>query len=60
MTPAMHEIEYISSIEYTPSPLYAPRRWRGVVGNLLKKEDKADPGNYRGLTLLSTGGKTFL
>ena len=28
---------------------YAPRRWReGVVVNLSKKGDKADPGNYRG------------
>ena len=39
---------------------YAPKRWReGVVVNLFKKGDKADPGNYRGITLLSTVGKTF-
>ena len=40
---------------------YTPKRWReGVVVNLFKKGDKADPGNYRGLTtLLSTVGKTF-
>ena len=27
--------------------------------NLLKKGGKADPGNYGGITLLSTVGKTF-
>ena len=33
---------------------YAPKRWReGVVVNLFKKGDKTDPGNYRGITLLS-------
>ena len=38
----------------------APKRWReGVVVNLFKKGDKADPRNYRGLTLLSTVGKKF-
>ena len=38
----------------------APRRWReGVVVNLFKKGDKADPGNYRRITLLNTVGKTF-
>lgn len=39
---------------------YAPSRWRkGVVVNLFKKGDKTDPGNYRGITLLSTVGKVF-
>ena len=40
---------------------HAPRRWRGVVliVSLFKKGDKADPGTYRGITLLSTVGKTF-
>ena len=39
---------------------YTPKRWReGVVVNLFKKGDKADPGNYRGITLLSTVGKIF-
>ena len=34
---------------------HAPKRWReGVAVNLFKKGDKADPGNYRGITLLST------
>ena len=38
----------------------APRRWReGVVVNLFKKGGKGDPGNYNGVTLLSTLGKTF-
>ena len=39
---------------------HAPRRWReGAVVDLFKKGDKANPGNYRGTTLLSTAGKTF-
>ena len=39
---------------------YTPKRWReGVVVNRFKKGDKADPGNYRGITLPSTVGKTF-
>ena len=39
---------------------YAPRTWReGVVVNLFKKGDKADPGKYRRITLLRTVGKTF-
>ena len=39
---------------------YAPKRWReGVVVNLFKAGDKADPGNCRGTTLMSTVGKTF-
>ena len=38
---------------------YASRRRReGVVVNLFKKGDKADPGNCRGITLLSTVGET--
>ena len=32
---------------------------KGVVVNLFKKGDKTVPGNYRGITLLSTVGKTF-
>ena len=36
----------------------APKRWREVVVNISKK-DKADPGNCRGITLLSAVGKTF-
>ena len=37
-----------------------PKRGReGVVVNLFKKGDKADPGNYREITLISTVGKTF-
>ena len=40
---------------------YAPRRWReGVAVNLFEKGAKADPGNYRGVTLLSrVVGKAF-
>ena len=39
---------------------YKPKRWREeVVVNLFKKREKTDPGNYRGITLLSTVEKTF-
>ena len=39
---------------------YALKRWKEeVAANLFKKGDKADPGNCRGITLLSTVGKTF-
>ena len=34
-----------------------PKQWReGLIVNLFKKEDKEDPGNYRGITLLSVVG----
>ena len=37
-----------------------PRQWReGLVINLFKKGDREDPGNYRGITLLSVVGKLF-
>ena len=37
-----------------------PPQWReGLIVNLFKKGDKEDPGNYRGLTLLSVVGKVF-
>ena len=37
-----------------------PRQWReGIIVNLLKKGDKEEPGNYRGITLLSVVGKVF-
>ena len=39
---------------------YAPKRWiEGVVVNLFKKGEKADPGNCRGITPLSTVEKTI-
>ena len=39
---------------------YTPKRWReGVVVSLFKIGDKADPGNCREITLLSTVGKIF-
>ena len=38
-----------------------PPQWReGLIVNLFKKGDKEDPGNYRGITLLSVVGKVFL
>ena len=37
-----------------------PRQWReGLIINLFKKGDREDPGNYRGITLLSVVGKLF-
>ena len=36
-----------------------PMKWRGLIVNLFKKGDKEDPGNYRGITLLSVVGKVF-
>jgi len=37
-----------------------PKQWReGLIVNLFKKGDKEDPGNYRGITLLSMVGKVF-
>ena len=37
-----------------------PSSWReGLLVNLYKKEDREDPGNYRGITLLSCVGKLF-
>ena len=39
---------------------YVPRQWReGLIVNLFKKGDREDPGNYRGITLLSVVGKVF-
>ena len=32
---------------------------RGLIVNLFKKGDREDPGNYRGITLLSVVGKVF-
>ena len=37
-----------------------PRHWReGFNVKLIKKGDREDPGNYRGITLLSVVGKVF-
>ena len=37
-----------------------PRQWReGLIVNLFKKGDREDPGNYRGITLLSVVGKVL-
>ena len=38
----------------------APRQWReGIIVNIIKKGDREDPANYRGITLLSIVGKVF-
>ena len=37
-----------------------PRQWRdGLIVTIFKKGDREDPGNYRGITLLSVVGKVF-
>ena len=37
-----------------------PKQWReGLIVNLFKKGDRQDPGNYRGIALLSVVGKVF-
>ena len=37
-----------------------PPKWcEGLIVNLFKKGDKEDPGNYRGINLLSVVGKVF-
>ena len=37
-----------------------PKQWReGLIVNILKKADREDPGNYRGITLLSVVVKVF-
>ena len=37
-----------------------PRQWReGLIVNLCKKGGREDPGNYRGISLLSGVGKVF-
>ena len=36
------------------------KQWiEGLIVNLFKKGDREDPGNYRGITLLSVVGKVF-
>ena len=40
--------------------VFVPPQWReGLIVNLFKNGDKEDPGNYRGITLLSVVGKVF-
>ena len=37
-----------------------PKQWReGLIVNLFEKGDREDPGNCRGITLLSVVGKVF-
>ena len=37
-----------------------PRQWRnGLIVHIFKKGDRENPGNYRGITLLSVVGKVF-
>ena len=36
-----------------------PMKWGGLIVSLFKKGDKEDPGNYRGIMLLSVVGKVF-
>ena len=55
---AMMVMLYYSSCTWKNE--YAPTRCRERAAvNLVKKRDKADPGNSRGMTLLNTINKTF-
>ena len=39
---------------------YVPTYWKkGLIVSLLKNGDREDPGNYRGITLLSVVGKLY-
>ena len=48
-------------LKYGGSGMIVPPKWReGLIVNLFKKGDREDPGNYRGITLLSVVGKVFV
>ena len=48
-------LEQLFSVVYLGEAV--PRQW--LIVNLFKKGDREDPGNYRGITLLSVVGKVF-
>ena len=51
-------LEQLFSVDWCEE--LVPRQWReGLIVNLFKKGDKEDPGNYRGITLLSVVCKVF-
>ena len=56
MVDLLHQLFIVVGHEET-----VPKQWREeLVVNLFKKGDKKDPGNYRGITLLSVVGKIFV
>ena len=51
-------LEQLFSVDWREETV--PKQWReGLIVNLFKKGDREDPGNYRGITLLSVAGKVF-
>ena len=55
MVDLLHQLFNIVCHEET-----VPKQWKeGLIVNLVKKGDKEDPGNYRGIMLLSIVGKVF-
>ena len=53
-----HNLEQLFSVVWHEEAV--TRQWReGLIVNLFKKGDREDPGNYRGITLLSVVGKVF-
>ena len=49
-----------SRVEWKIVVEVVPRQWKeGLIVNLFKKGDREDPGNYRGINLLSVVGKVF-
>ena len=54
------DLLYISAFTLVWHEETAPKQWKeGLIVNLFEKGDKEDPGNYRGITLLSEVGKVF-
>ena len=48
-------LEQLFSVDWHEETV--PKQWReGLIVNLFKKCDSEDPGNYRGITLLSIVG----
>ncbi len=51
-------LEHLFRVVWHEEVVY--KEWReGLIVNLFKKGDKEEPGNYRGITLLSVVGKVF-
>ena len=54
----LHVLEQLFSVIWQEE--IVPRQWRdGLIVNIFKKGDREDPGNYRGITLLSVVGSVL-